>query len=135
MKRNFLLLFGICFFIYIIIDCFFSDVFLFLIGGAIGSISNEVFDTSNSILVYSIWAILLVIFIYIYKRPRKNNVVDTIFVVIIAVLLNIVDVVVYELIGSIKGEWSRYLFVVITVISKSILLFWIICSKKRWQDN
>lgn len=135
MKYNLLLLLGICFLIYIIIDCFFSNVFLYIIGGVVGIISDELFDTTNPIIVFSIWVTLLFIFIYIYKCPRNNNILDTFLVVIIALLLNIVDVVVYELKGSINVEWSRYLFVTITIITKSILLFWIILVCKRRQDN
>jgi len=132
MRSNCLLLFGICFFVYFIIDWFFSDAFLYLIGGAIGSTTKGVFGTSSPILVFLIWAIILAIFILIYNRVSTNKALDIILIVLIAVLLNIVDAIVYELMGSIKGEWTGYLHLAISVLSKSLLLSWIICSKQGW---
>ena len=135
MRSNCLLVFGIGFFFYLIIDWFFSDAFLYLIGGAIGNTTKGVFSTSNPILVFLIWAIVLVVFIFIYNRFSTNKVLDIVLIVIIALLLNIVDALVYELMESIKSEWSRYIHLGISVLSKSLLLSWIIYSKQIWLKN
>jgi hypothetical protein len=134
MKSNCLVIFGGCFLIYLIIDWFFSDAFLYLIGGAIGSTTKGIFNTSNPILVFLIWVILLAIFIFIYNRFSPSRVLDVIFILIIALLLNIVDALVYELM-SIKGEWSGYLHLGISVLAKSLLLSWVICSKQGWLKS
>lgn len=134
MKSNCLVIFGICFFVYFIIDWFFSEAFLYLIGGTIGSTTKGVFGTSSPILVFLIWAIILAVFIFIYNRLSPNKALDIILIVAIALLLNIVDALVYELM-SIKGEWSGYLHLGISVLSKSLLLSWIICSKQGRLKN
>lgn len=131
MRSNCLILFGVCFLVYFIIDWFFSDAFLYLIGGAIGSTTKGIFNTSNPILVFFIWAVLLAIFIFIYNRLSPNKVFDVIFILTIALLLNIVNALVYEFM-SIKGEWSGYLHLGIAVLSKSLLLSLVICSKQGW---
>lgn len=129
-RCNFLIIFGICFFFYLIIDWFFSDAFLYLIGGVIGSTTKAVFGTTNPILVFLIWTILLAVFIFSYNHFRTDKTLAIILIVIIALLLNIVNALVYELMSNIKIDWSRNIHLGISVLSKSLLLSWIICNKQ-----
>ena len=125
-----LILLGIFLLIYFVIDWFFSDVLLYLIGGAIGSMIQELVNL-NMFVFLSVWMVLLLAFVFIYTRLNVSDILDFVFIVIIALLLTVVEVFVYELINF-DGEWSQYLHFGISVLSKSLLLTWIVCSKYSW---
>ncbi len=125
-----LILLGVFLLVYFLIGWFFSDVLLYLIGGAIGSVIRGWINL-NMFVFLSVWVVLLLTFVFIYAKFNVSGMLDFVFVVIIALLLTIVEVFVYELI-SFDDEWSQYLHLGISVLSKSLLLTWMVCSKYNW---
>lgn len=92
--KRFLIILAVSFVLYLIIELFFENAMLYIMGGVVGGIIQEIFrsfgEEPGSNLIFSVWVILLIgLVIWYYQlqyRPLKYF-----FIVIIAAFLYVID--------------------------------------------
>ncbi len=122
--KNKYLLFIVILVIYVISDYLFNDAILYLVGGAIGAISNINNIKLTDISFKSIWTLLLAVNVALFWWV-KNKAGRFFCLLAIAALMYVMDVFVYDIIDS-GAEKLYHLRKGIGVLMKSILLFLVV---------
>lgn len=116
---------------YLLLDLLWHDMFLYLIGGILGSLLKSSDRQVSLILLVLLWLALLIgAVVGFYKIGNKP--LKYIMLVVVAVLLYVVDFIIYNLLPyDIVDAKSRYLTIGIMVLVKSIILSLIIYFERR----
>ena len=116
---------------YLLLDLLWHDMFLYLIGGAFGSLLKSSGKQVSLGVLSVLWLVLLIAAVIGFYKIR-NTAFKYIMLVIVAVLLYIVDFIFYDLLPyDIVDTKSRCLTIGITVIAKSIILSLIVYLERK----
>lgn len=115
---------------YFILDYFFNEMMMYVMGGVILGSLYELFNKKIELLPsLLVWGALLLFVIILFYRLR-NKVLSYVLIVIIAALLYVIDFAVYDILpDDINGNWIIF----VTVISKGVLLSIIIFGRNIVQ--
>lgn len=114
-------LFAIGMIAYLIIDLFFNDAILYLVGGALGTLLKPVGLQKG---FYVVWLIILIGIVVLYQKINIS-VLRCLLLILIWILLYLVDVALYEVLPDITNSATTYLHIGLSVLIKSSLLTWI----------
>lgn len=117
---------------YFISDFFFNDAMLYIMGGAILGLLQELSDKKIAMLPsILIWVGLLGAFIVLFYRLRSKS-VKVFILLLIAVLLYVVDFIRMELLLiNVHTIAVRYFVIAISILPKSLILYLIIYFDKN----
>jgi hypothetical protein len=119
-KKN-ILVFGICFVIYLMADIIFNDTGIYLLGGIFG-----VFVKWLGIkdAFYIIWFIFLVGVSILYINIENKH-YKILLIIFLWALLYLIDLILYEITHDISNIFFKYNHILASVILKSFALSWI----------
>lgn len=129
-NRSFIIVFTIVFVIYFLPELLFDDAMLYIVGGIIGALLQEVLkifvNSPSNYLVLVLWGIILLGFIGLFFWTKRKY-LKYVFALIIALLLYIIDsiyasVPVYDIYDIQKAVFMDNLFSIIVVFCKSLIL-------------
>ena len=126
-NRSFVIVLAICISIYFVLDYFLKDVFVYLIGGLVGTLLKGLGLKKG---LYFIWTVLIVVIITIFNK-LQNKPLMYITIFLIGFLLNLINVILYDVMPDITSKTILYLHMGLAILLKSILLTWI-SYKRRW---
>jgi hypothetical protein len=121
------ILFGISIIAYLISDLFFNDVFLYLVGGAIGTLLKPVGLQKE---FYVAWLLILIGVVFLYQKVN-HSLLKWLILILIWILLYLVDIALYKILPDITSSTATYLHIGIAALLKSILLAWIYYKGSR----
>jgi len=117
--------------IYFVLNFYLNDFILYIVGGVIGGALNVIFQINSSIIVFTVWLSLLIGFTVLCYFIR-NKFLKICLLILIAMLLYLVDALLYEILGDITNKEKRHLHISLAILFKSIILsFAIIVGKKK----
>lgn len=119
-NRKFIIVFIICFFLYLLSDIFIADTFLYLWGGIFGSIARWLGITQSFPFI---WLSVLVVLAIVYIKGQ-NKFFKITLIILLWMLLYLLDIFIYKLISEITSKMMRNFFV-ISAFLKSLTLSWI----------
>ncbi len=112
---------------YLIVDLFFNDLFLYLVGGALGSLL-KVIGLQKSLFI--VWLITLVSVIFLYKKINIY-ILKWLLLTLISFLLYLVDFLLYKVLLNITSVTTNDLHIIFSVLIKSSLLTWVYYSGNK----
>ena len=133
-NRSFIIIFTIVFAIYFLPELLFDDAMLYIVGGIIGALLQEVLkifvNSPSNYLVLVLWGIILLGFIGLFFWTKRKY-LKYVFALIIALLLYIIDsiyasVPVYDIYDIQKAGFMDNLFSIIVILCKSLILSFIL---------
>ena len=127
-NRKFTAVLLIVFFSYLLLDIFFNDSVYYLLGGFFGIFSKWIGFENNAF--YFVWLAFLVGIIFIYRKVQ-NKLFEIIFILLLWALLYLIDALLYEIMPNINNKEQRYLHISLSILLRSLIFFWIYCSKKN----
>ena len=125
--------------IYTLPELFFENAMLYLSGGVIGGIISEILKgssrKSSNILVFAIWAILLVGLLLLFIRLRYKP-IKYLILLIITFFLYIIDnqlgvVTILEMQNEQGALIVKYVIMILSILFKSTALTWLYFSGKK----
>ena len=111
-----------CVLAYFISDFFFSDGVFYLIGGLMGVIAKGIGLKSFFLLIWTL--ILGVVILGAFKTQNKNLLIG--LALIMWFLFYVIDAYLYNLMPDITTKTYRYLHMVISILTKSLLLSFVL---------
>jgi hypothetical protein len=103
-----------------------NDLFLYAIGGALGIVVRLFSKQTNVPLLIFLWVVLLGVATMFYYK-FKNKPVKYLFLFLVAVLLYVVDFILYEIMSFDTPDRTKILLnVAVMVLTKAIVLSLII---------
>lgn len=133
-NRNFIIVFTIVFAIYLLPELLFDNAMLYIVGGGIGALLQEVLkifiSSPSNYLVLILWGIILLGFIGMFFWTKRKY-IKYVFVLIIVLLLYIIDFVYastyfYDIYDIQKARFINNLFFITIVFCKSFILSFIL---------
>ena len=115
------ILFGINIIAYLISDLFFNDAFLYLVGGAIGTLLKPIGLQKG---FYVAWLLILIGVVLLYQKVN-HSLLKWLIIILIWILLYLVDIALYKILPDIASGTATYLNIGLSVLLKSIFLAWI----------
>jgi len=117
--------------LYFFLYWFVNDLFLYAIGGALGTVVRLFSKQTNVPLLIFLWVVLLgVATVFYYKF--KSRPVKYLFLLLVAVLLYVVDFILYDIMSSDTPDRMIILLnVAVVVIIKGLALSLIIYFEKK----
>lgn len=127
-KINFLTVFSISSIAYILLYIFFDDMFIYFIGGIIGSFLKLFSNTVSPSFVIIIWLILISIFVGLQYYLKSS--LSFLILIIIGLLLYLTDFLMYELIiENYNNDVVKYIISILKGVF--LALIWYYFFKKR----
>lgn len=111
-----------CVLAYFISDFFFSDGVFYLIGGLMGVIAKGIGLKSFFLLIWTL--ILGIVILGAFKTQNKKLLIG--LVLIMWFLFYVIDAYLYNLMPDITTKTYRYLHMVISILTKSLLLSFVL---------
>lgn len=131
--KKIVLVFTLSFIIYLLSDILFPDILIYLIGGLIGGIVNELFNSSSNNLFLWIWSILLIVSIILFYRVKKKNIFYILFSIIF-LLLVLFDFILMEIVNfKVVDVFSYYSNLLIRVFCKSSFLTTLFYFRSKFE--
>lgn len=103
---------------YLIVDLFFNEALLYLVGGILGS-SLKAIGLQNGFSVA--WLLILIGIIFLYQKINIA-ILKWLLLIFIWILLYWIDVILYDVLPDIASSTVTYLHIGLSVLSKSVLL-------------
>lgn len=117
--------------IYLILDLLFYDAFLYIIGGALGTIIKSFNKQVNLGLLGFLWLILLIVSVVSFYKI-KNKLLKYFMLAFVVIMLYLVDFILYNFLNFGREDIKiNYLNVAIMVIVKGLILALIILFERK----
>lgn len=106
---------------YLIVDLFFNDAFLYLVGGILGS-SLKAIGLQKGFSI--VWLLILICIVFLYQKINIE-ILKWLLLILIWILLYWIDVILYDVLPDVASSTATYLHIGLSVLIKSVLLAWV----------
>lgn len=121
-KDRFLYILGLSSFVYFVFDFFLEDTMLYVLGAVLWGVPAVLFDIKLDSIGILLGVLILLLFVLLFYKT-KNSLVKFLAIIFIIPLLYVVDFIRMELFPiDIEDVYTRYFKIVISVLSKSIIM-------------
>src|SRR5690606_4633360 len=121
-KDMFLYILGLSSFVYFVFDFFLEDTMLYVLGAVLWGVPAVLFDIKLDSIGILLGVLILLLFVLLLYKT-KNSLVKFLAIIFIIPLLYVVDFIRMELFPiDIEDVYTRYFKIVISVLSKSIIM-------------
>lgn len=121
-KDRFLYILGLSSFVYFVFDFFLEDTMLYVLGAVLWGVPAVLFDIKLDSIGILLGVLILLLFVLLLYKT-KNSLVKFLAIIFIIPLLYVVDFIRMELFPiDIEDVYTRYFKIVISVLSKSIIM-------------
>jgi len=121
-KDRFLYILGLSSFVYFVFDFFLEDTILYVLGAVLWGVPAVLFDIKLDSIGILLGVLILLLFVLLLYKT-KNSLVKFLAIIFIIPLLYVVDFIRMELFPiDIEDVYTRYFKIVISVLSKSIIM-------------
>ncbi len=122
-NKKFVVVFSVCFVLYLISDVFFNDAVFYLLGGLFG-ITSKLLGFRG---FYFIWLFFLIVTtVLFYKIESKSF--RIIVITLIWALLYLIDAILHEVMSEVTSWLSSYFHIGLAILLKSLAISWIYCN-------
>ena len=117
--------------IYLILDLLLHDIFLYIIGGLLGTLLKSSDKQVNLSLLVLLWLVLLIASVVAFYRIR-NKPLKYCMLVFVVVLLYVVDFILYNYLNFDREDVKmNYLNMAIMILAKGLILAQIIYFERK----